>query len=119
MANGLSAVSTGSKYLYNNCNICKKSATYLLRAADYSLGIGAFDESIDILSILLTKYKGTYEYADALYFTGYVYDSQKRDFPKAKSFYKRFLKEHPHHDLAPQVEAQLKRIEAMLLETKK
>lgn len=90
------------------------SGSYLLRAADYSQGLRDFDGALDILSILLKKYKGSVEYSDALYYTGYIYDRQKEDYPKAKELYDRFLKEQPVHDLVPQVKEFLAEVEIKL-----
>lgn len=91
----------------------KKSPSYLLRAADYAQGMRDFEGALDILNILINDYQGSYERVDALYYKGYIFDRQFNDYSKAIQYYEQFLKEYPNNDLAPQVDAHLKRVRAV------
>ncbi len=91
----------------------KKSASYLLKAADYAQGMRNFDQALDILNLIIKNHKGSYERVDALYYKGYIYDRQMKDYPEAIKYYEQFLKEYPNNDLAPQVEAHLTRVRAL------
>lgn len=91
-----------------------RSSAYLLRAGDYAQGLRHFEEAIEILGIILEKYPDSYEYIDALYYTGYIYDRQKKEYKNAVKYYERFLRELPTDDLAPQVQAHLNRVQTIL-----
>lgn len=91
-----------------------RSSAYLLRAGDYAQGLRNFEEAIEILGIVLEKYPDSYEYIDALYYTGYIYDRQKKDYKNAVKYYERFLRELPTDDLAPQVQAHLNRVQTII-----
>ncbi|HKK89394.1 MAG TPA: tetratricopeptide repeat protein [Saprospiraceae bacterium] len=91
-----------------------RSSAYLLRAGDYAQGLRNFEEAIEILGIILKKYPDSYEYIDALYYTGYIYDRQKKDYKNAVKYYERFIRELPTDDLAPQVQAHLNRVQTII-----
>ena len=91
-----------------------RSSAYLLQAGDYAQGTRDFDEAIEILGIILEEYPDSYEYIDALYYTGYIYDRQKKDYDNAVKYYERFIRELPTDDLAAQVQAHLNRVQTII-----
>jgi tetratricopeptide (TPR) repeat protein len=87
-----------------------RSSSYLLRAGDYAQGLRNFDEALEILDIIIQDYDDSYEYADAIYYTAYIYDRQLSKYDEAAKYYNRFLNEMPTNELAEQVKVHLNRI---------
>lgn len=91
----------------------RQAKPYLLRAADYAMGIREHENALEILDILLEQFDGSIEAADALYYKAYLYDRQLQEPQTALKLYRKFLDKYAtSHDLTPQVQENINRLVA-------
>jgi len=84
------------------------SQTFLLDAANLCYtSIERPKLSIQILFLLRDRYPETASSAHALFLLGYISHNSLRDVERAQSFYRRFVEEHPDHELAPSARFEL------------
>ena len=75
------------------------SASYLMKAADISRGIGKCSQSIVLLEKAKMNYPKVKETENILFLQGYIFENCLQDVPKAKQKYEAFIQKYPNHRL--------------------
>lgn len=88
----------------------KRSPELLFRAAEVSVGMEAFEESLVLWQRLRKHYPDHPKSIEALFFQGFTCDNQLRDKERSANYYKKFLSQHPSHELAPQAKLLLEQL---------
>jgi len=89
-----------------------RSPELLMKAAGVASGVGFANKSIQLWGYVWRRYPDHEQAPNALFFQGYVFDTQYGDYPQAVTYYNRFLKYFPDHELAEQVQQLLAVAEA-------
>jgi len=69
-----------------------------------------FKKSADLYKKLLKEYPESQHYASSLFMLGFLYANDIRDMEKAREYYSEFLRKYPEHELADDVEFELKNL---------
>lgn len=78
---------------------------YLFRAADITMNINKFEQSIGLLDRIRAEYKQFDKLADCLFLKAFIYENLMNDLKKADETYKEFLAQYPDHELASSAKA--------------
>ena len=69
-----------------------------------------FEKSADLYKRLLKEYPESRHYANSLFMLGFLYANNIEDTDKAREYYNEFLQKFPQHELADDVEFELKNL---------
>lgn len=84
-----------------------KAPIYLIKAAELYIAIGNYNKSIELFDYFIERYPDDEKAADALFYKGFVYETQLNDIKRAKATYKEFLRNYPEHAMAESVKQNL------------
>ena len=73
-------------------------------------GESKFDKSAKLYQKLLKDYPESRHYASSLFMLGFLYANNINDINKARTYYNEFLEKFPDHELADDVEFELKNL---------
>ncbi|RKY83074.1 hypothetical protein DRQ09_10630 [candidate division KSB1 bacterium] len=69
-----------------------------------------FKKSAKLYEKLLKDYPESKHYPSSLFMLGFLYANNIKDYDKARKYYEEFLKKFPNHELADDVEFELKNL---------
>jgi len=87
------------------------SPEYLFRAGEVCVGIGSYDQALEIWDRVRTEYSEHKKASIALFLQGFTCENQLKNIDKAKGYYNDFLAKYPKHEYADQVISLLKNID--------
>ncbi len=86
------------------------SPAYLFRAGNVAVGIGSFEEAVNLFKNIHQNYTNYERAPDALFLQGFTYENHMNDLENAKICYDDFLNRFPEDQLADQVRVVLENI---------
>ena len=75
------------------------SPSYLFKAGELCMKVQRYREAVSYFN-QVQRYKNFNRLPEALFFQGYLYDSQLQDTAQARKYYEQFVSQYPQHDLA-------------------
>lgn len=85
----------------------ENAPVYLIKAAELYVATGNYNKSIELFDYFIERYPDDEKAADAMFYKGFVYETQLNDVKRAKGTYKDFLKMYPNHPMAKSVRQNL------------
>jgi outer membrane protein assembly factor BamD (BamD/ComL family) len=76
------------------------SATYLFRAFGVARGLRDYAKAASFTEEIWTEYPSTAVAPEALFMTGFMYDTDAKDMENARKYYQLFLDKYPTHALS-------------------
>ncbi len=87
-----------------------KSPSYLFKAAEISRALKEHQQSIDLMERMAVAYPHHDKVPHARFLIGFIYETDLKDYEKAKQHYDIFIEKYPKHPLADDVEFSLQHI---------
>ncbi len=87
------------------------SPEYLFRAGEVSVGIGSYNQALEIWDRVRAEYSDHKKASIALFLQGFTSENQMKNKEKAKTYYNDFLVKYPKHEYADQIVQLLKNID--------
>lgn len=82
----------------------------IFKAGNQCVNLNRFDEALTWYNLIDVKYYTYQKRPEALYLQGFVYDTYKNEYGKAKEKYERLIKLHPDHALASQAKQSIEHL---------
>lgn len=86
------------------------SPVFLFKAADVSMNIQKFDQSLGLLDRIRADYPQFQKIPDCIFLKAFIYENMVNDLKKADEAYKEFLSKYPNHELAVSAKAAIENL---------
>ncbi|MBE9469472.1 MAG: tetratricopeptide repeat protein [Bacteroidetes bacterium] len=83
---------------------------YLFKAGEIAMNSGMGNQSVFYFDKLRRNYPNYKKIPHCIFLQAFVYDSQLKNYDKAKEYYSLFLKKYPNHELAKDAKASIKNL---------
>lgn len=77
----------------------KRAPLYIFKAAEIANGMGAFQDAIRYFEKIYMEYPNDSIASVSLFYEGVIYETQLKNYEKAKKIYRDFLAKYPQHEL--------------------
>ncbi len=86
------------------------SPVYLFKAADISMNIAKFEQSVGLLDRIRANYQNFNKLPDCLFLKAFIFENMLNELKKAEETYKEFLSKYPDDELAASAKAAIENL---------